>query len=56
MTPFVSEFLARLAAWPRAAWAAVRRHPWIAAGALPAAALVYVLALLPFTPATSDLR
>ncbi|HEY1231265.1 MAG TPA: biosynthetic peptidoglycan transglycosylase, partial [Ramlibacter sp.] len=56
MTSILKQFLAYLAAPVRSAWAAIRRHPWLTASALPAAGLVYVLVLLPFTPATSDLR
>lgn len=40
----------------RAAWAWVRRHPWRAAAIPPLAALVYVLALVPFTPGIANLR
>jgi penicillin-binding protein 1A len=36
------------------AWA--RQHPWRAAALLPALAVLYVLALVPFTPGISDLR
>ena len=35
---------------------AARRHPVRAALALPALALLYVLALIPFTPGIGDLR
>jgi penicillin-binding protein 1A len=40
----------------RRAGAAVRRHPWLTALALPVAAALYVLALIPFTPSIGDLR
>ncbi|HWI84158.1 MAG TPA: transglycosylase domain-containing protein [Ramlibacter sp.] len=35
---------------------AIRRHPFIAAAALPALVLLYVLALVPFTPSVNDIR
>ena len=35
---------------------AVRRHPWRTAAILPLLALVYVLALVPFTPGIGDIR
>ena len=38
------------------AWAWVRRHPWRAALWLPVLAVLYVLALVPFTPGIGDLR
>src|SRR4051812_22791483 len=56
MTPTVQHFIARLRDLFAGLWAAVRRRPLIAIGVLPALALAYVLALLPFTPATSNLR
>src|SRR3954469_25708640 len=40
----------------RRALAAVRRHPVRAALVIPGLVLAYVLALVPFTPAISDLR
>jgi penicillin-binding protein 1A len=36
--------------------AAIKRHPLLAAFALPALFLLYALALIPFTPSVSDLR
>ena len=48
--------LSRFSVLLRRAWAAVRSHPWLAAGTLPAAALVYVLVLVPFTPGIANLR
>src|SRR5215210_8942630 len=35
---------------------AIRRHPWQAALAVPVLMLLYVLALIPFTPGIRDLR
>src|SRR5438105_9416664 len=40
----------------RRPFAAIRRHPVRAALAVPALMLVYVLALIPFTPGVGDLR
>lgn len=40
----------------RRSWAAIRRHPWWTAAALPLAALLYVVALLPFTPSIVDIK
>ncbi len=40
----------------RRSWAAVRRHPVRAALVPPALVLLYVLALIPFTPGIDDLR
>lgn len=40
----------------RRAWAGIRRHPWLALGALPAAAVLYVVALIPFTPSIVDIK
>jgi penicillin-binding protein 1A len=47
---------ARTGARLRRAGAAIRRHPIRAALALPALALLYVLALIPFTPTIGDLK
>src|SRR5688500_7205116 len=38
------------------AFSAMRRHPWRTAFAVPALLLLYVLALIPFTPGIGDLR
>ncbi|MGE4239300.1 penicillin-binding protein 1A [Ramlibacter sp.] len=40
----------------RRAWSAVRAHPWLSLGLLPAAVVVYVLVLIPFTPSIGDIR
>ncbi len=40
----------------RRLWVWTRLHPALASFALPAGVLLYVLALLPFTPSTADLR
>jgi penicillin-binding protein 1A len=40
----------------RRAFGAMRRHPWRTAFAVPALLLLYVLALIPFTPGIGDLR
>jgi penicillin-binding protein 1A len=47
---------AAAAARVRPAWLWLRRHPWRAVLLLPAAALLYVLALVPFTPGIDNLR
>jgi penicillin-binding protein 1A len=53
-------FLTRALAWTQGrlndAWALARRNPWRASLVVPALVLLYVLALLPFTPSISDLR
>jgi penicillin-binding protein 1A len=41
--------------WRRAA-GFVRSHPWLAAAAVPALPLLYVLALWPFTPSIGDIK
>ncbi|MGZ5846408.1 MAG: transglycosylase domain-containing protein, partial [Ramlibacter sp.] len=56
MNPTVQHHLARLSGLLHRAWAALRRHPWLALGALPLAAVLYVLVLLPFTPSIANLR
>src|SRR5690606_35103197 len=35
---------------------AIRRHPWRTLAALPAAAVLYVAVLYPFTPSIGDIR
>ncbi|MBA2674682.1 transglycosylase domain-containing protein [Ramlibacter sp.] len=40
----------------RRAGAAIRRHPIVSIAVLPVLALLYVLALIPFTPAIADLK
>jgi penicillin-binding protein 1A len=37
-------------------WQTVKRHPFLTAAALPAAVLLYALALVPFTPSIADIR
>jgi len=56
MNPTVQHLLTRLSGPLHRGWAALRGHPWLALGALPVAALLYVLVLLPFTPSTANLR
>ena len=56
MQPVIHGAIAYAADRFRIAGAAVRRHPVRAALAVPALVLVYVLALIPFTPSTGDLR
>jgi penicillin-binding protein 1A len=56
MTSTVQQLIARARSLLAGAWALLRRHRWLALGFLPALALLYVLALLPFTPAIQDLR
>jgi penicillin-binding protein 1A len=56
MNPTVQHLLEPLGRLLAGAWARVRRRPWLALMALPVIALVYVLALLPFTPAIANLR
>jgi penicillin-binding protein 1A len=46
---FVADLFRRLWAW-------LRRHPLLAAAAVPALALLYALALIPFTPSIDDVK
>jgi penicillin-binding protein 1A len=56
----VTELARRLRAWSadaaRRTWALARRRPWLAGMVIPGLVLLYVLAMLPFTPSTKDLR
>jgi penicillin-binding protein 1A len=56
MPPFLSRALTSTSERLRSLWALARLHPWRALLVLPALVLLYVLALLPFTPSISDLR
>ena len=56
MTPALQRAAAFTADTSRRFVAHVRRHPVLAALALPALLLAYVLLLIPFTPSTGDLR
>ena len=60
MPPQMKQALSRarehLAGFLRRLAALARRHPWRTALLLPAALLLYVLAVLPFTPSIADLR
>ena len=56
MTPWVAHAKARAADLLHRAASLVRRHPVRAVAALPTLFLLYVLALVPFTPSTADLR
>ncbi len=56
MHPLLRTMLDRAAVHPRSAGFAVRRHPWRATMLVPALVLLYVLALVPFTPGIGDLR
>jgi penicillin-binding protein 1A len=56
MHALIERTQARTVALARRTWALVRAHPWRAAAAVPLLAIVYVLALLPFTPGIADLR
>lgn len=56
MNPTMGLFLDTIrAGWTRL-WGAVRRHPWRTALVPPGLVLLYVLALLPFTPGIGNLR
>src|SRR5690349_8652271 len=39
-----------------ATWGAIRRHPWKTVLAVPLAVVVYVAALIPFTPSIGDIK
>ncbi len=56
MTPAVTRAVASASGLLRRARDAARRHPVRAALLLPALLLLYVLALIPFTPSVNDLR
>jgi penicillin-binding protein 1A len=56
MTPAVHRLAALAADQLRRGWGAIRRHPFLAALALPALVLAWLLALIPFTPGIGDLR
>ena len=56
MSPFIGNAKAAATQWLKLAASAARRHPWRCLFALPALVLLYVLALVPFTPGISDLR
>ena len=56
MPPFLTRAGAQAADTARRLWALARAHPVRAALLLPALVLLYVLAVLPFTPSISDLR
>lgn len=56
MIPALHRAAALATAQARRLAAAIRRHPWRAAGVLPALVLLYVLVLIPFTPGIGDLR
>ncbi|ROZ61505.1 penicillin-binding protein 1A [Ramlibacter sp. WS9] len=47
---------ARIADLARRAWALARLRPWLAGMLIPGLVLLYVLALIPFTPSISDIR
>ena len=47
---------ALIADFARRAWALARRRPWLAGMLIPSLVLLYVLALIPFTPSISDIR
>ena len=49
VTAFTAEVFHRLGAW-------LRRHPLLAAAAVPVLALLYVLALIPLTPSIDDVK
>ncbi len=56
MTPEIARARAWLSERFRSLWALARAHPVRASLVLPGLALLYVLAMLPFTPSTADLR
>jgi penicillin-binding protein 1A len=56
MPPFLTRAGERAADAARRAWALARRYPVRAALVLPGLVLLYILAVLPFTPSISDLR
>ena len=56
MPPFLTRAGAQAADAARRLWALARRYPVRAALVLPGLLLLYVLAVLPFTPSISDLR
>ncbi len=47
---------ALIADFARRAWALARRRPWLTGMLIPSLVLLYVLALIPFTPSISDIR
>ncbi|MDB5870870.1 MAG: glycosyl transferase, family 51 [Ramlibacter sp.] len=49
-------FIAAVAQAARRSWDAVRRHPWWVAAAVPLLPVVYVLAMVPFTPSIGDIQ
>ena len=56
MTPAVHRLAALVADQTRRGWGVVRRHPVLAALALPTLVLAWLLLLIPFTPGIGDLR
>jgi penicillin-binding protein 1A len=56
MPPQLTRAWAGVANFPRRLWTLARRYPVRAALVLPTLALLYVVALLPLTPSTADLR
>ncbi|MDP3760663.1 MAG: transglycosylase domain-containing protein [Ramlibacter sp.] len=56
MPPFLTRASAQAADAARRLWAVARRYPVRASLVLPGLLLLYVLAVLPFTPSISDLR
>ncbi len=47
---------AQIADLARRGWALARRRPWLTGMLIPSLVLLYVLALIPFTPSISDIR
>ena len=56
MKQVLSRLGALLVTFGYRAGTAIRRHPWRAAAVLPLLPLLYVLALVPFTPSIGDIR
>jgi penicillin-binding protein 1A len=56
MIPAVRRFAVTAREQLLRAWALVRRHPWRTALVPPALLAIYLVALIPLTPSTSDLR
>ncbi|MES3000725.1 MAG: transglycosylase domain-containing protein [Pseudomonadota bacterium] len=56
MHPFIERAWARTTGAGGRVWALARRHPYRALAILPTLVLLYVLAMLPFTPGIADLR
>ena len=56
MKPQLAAFAQSLKAGARRTGAAIRRHPFLTAALLPLLAVLYVLALIPFTPSIGDLQ